>query len=63
MEKKIDFEAGLKRLEEIVDKISNSKVSLDESLLLYKEAQDILKALNEELTAAQEKVEKVIEIE
>ena len=63
MEKKFDFENGLKRLEEIVNKISSGKISLDESLLLYKEGQEIIKSLEEQLKEAEEKVEKVIEID
>ena len=63
MEKKLDFENSLKRLEEIVSKISSGKVSLDESLLLYKEGQEIIKNLETQLKEAEDKVEKVIEIE
>ena len=63
MEKKLDFESSLKRLEEIVNKISSGKISLDESLLLYKEGQEIIKNLETQLKEAEDKVEKVIEIE
>ena len=62
MEKKLDFESSLKRLEEIVNKISSGKISLDESLSLYKEGQEIIKNLETQLNEAEEKVEKVIEI-
>lgn len=63
MKKKLEFEDALKRLEEIVDKISNGNISLDESLALYQEGQDIIKALETLLKEAEDKVEKVIEIE
>ena len=63
MEKKLDFESSLKRLEEIVNKISAGKISLDESLALYKEGQEIIKDLEKQLKEAEDKVEKVIEIE
>ena len=63
MEKKLDFESSLKRLEEIVNKISSGKISLDESLALYKEGQEIIKNLESQLNEAEEKVEKVIEID
>ena len=63
MEKKLDFEKSLKRLEEIVNKISDGKISLDESLELYKEGQEIIKNLETQLKEAEDKVEKVIEIE
>ena len=63
MEKKLDFESSLKRLEEIVNKISSGKISLDESLALYKEGQEIIKNLESQLNEAEEKVEKVIEMD
>lgn len=63
MKKKLEFEDALKRLEEIVDKISNGNISLDESLALYQEGQEIIKALETLLKEAEDKVEKVIEIE
>ena len=52
MEKKLDFESSLKRLEEIVNKISSGKISLDESLALYKEGQEIIKNLETQLNEA-----------
>ena len=63
MEKKLDFEASLKRLEEIVNKISSGKITLDESLALYQEGQDIIKSLELQLKEAEDKVEKIVEIE
>ena len=63
MEKKLDFESSLKRLEEIVNKISAGKISLDESLALYKEGQEIIKNLETQLKEAEDKVEKVVEID
>lgn len=60
-EKKLDFEKELKRLEEITDKISNDDLSLDESLHLYQEGQEIVKHLEEALKEASEKVEQIIE--
>ncbi|MBR0295353.1 MAG: exodeoxyribonuclease VII small subunit [Bacilli bacterium] len=63
MKKKLEFEDALKRLEEIVDKISNGNSSLDESLALYQEGQDIIKTLETLLKEAEDKVEKVVEIE
>ena len=60
---KLDFEKSLKRLEEIVNKISNGKISLDESLSLYQEGQEIIKNLEEQLKEAESKVEKIVEID
>ena len=63
MEEKLEFEQALKELDEIVNKISNNKVSLDESLALYERGQEIIKRLEEMLKEAESKVEKVIDIE
>ncbi len=59
----INFEKELNRLKEIVSLIQQKELSLDESLKLYEEGNKIVKRLNEELKKAEEKVEKVIEIE
>ncbi|MBP5575011.1 MAG: exodeoxyribonuclease VII small subunit [Bacilli bacterium] len=61
MEEKLEFEKEMKRLDEIVNKISSQNVSLDESLKLYQEGQAIIKKLEKGLEEAQNKVEKVIE--
>ena len=62
MSEKIDFKKNLERLDEIVNQISNKALSLEESLKLYEEGQEIIKLLLEELKNAEEKVEKVVDI-
>ena len=61
-EKKYDFEASLNKLEEIVSKINDQSLGLDESLKLYEEGQKIVKELESALKKASKEVEKVIEI-
>ena len=61
MEKEFDFEKELNKLKDIVNKIQDSDVSLDESLKLYEEGNRIIAELSEELKKAEDKVEKVIE--
>ena len=61
-EKKIDFQAGVKRLDEIVEAISNKTLSLDESLKLYEEGQKIIKELSHELEEAEKKIENIVDI-
>ena len=61
MAEEINFEQEMKRLDEIVAKISSQDLSLDECLALYQEGQKIIKLLEETLESAKEKVEKVIE--
>ena len=60
-EQEFDFEKEMKRLDEIVAKISSQDLPLDECLILYKEGQEIVKKLEKALESAQEKIEKVIE--
>ena len=61
MPEKIDFEKEMKRLDEIVAKISSQDLPLDECLALYQEGQKIIKNLESALEEAKEKVEKVID--
>ncbi len=63
MAQEVNFEKELNRLKEIVSLIQQKELSLDESLKLYEEGNKIVKLLNEELKKAEEKAEKVIEIE
>ncbi len=62
MSEKIDFKKNIERLDEIVNLISNKALSLEESLKLYEEGQQIIKLLSEELKAAEEKVENIVDI-
>ncbi|HPY79449.1 MAG: exodeoxyribonuclease VII small subunit [Erysipelotrichaceae bacterium] len=58
----IKFEEELKRLDEIVSKISSKTLPLEESLKLYQEGQEIIVKLSKLLKEAEEKVEKVVDI-
>ena len=62
-EKKVDFKKDLERLDEIVDKISNKALPLDEALKLYEEGSKIVKELEKQLEEAKDKVEKVVDID
>ena len=61
-EKKIEFEKELKRLEEIVTKIQDESLPLDESVKLYEEGNKIIVALREELAKAEAKIENIVDI-
>ena len=61
-EKEFDFKNNIDRLKEIVEKISDDVLSLEESLALYEEGKKIVNGLNEALTKAEEKVEKIVDI-
>ena len=62
-EKKIDFEKETKRLDEILEQISSKALPLDESLKLYEEGNQIIAKLEKALSEAEEKIEKVVNIE
>lgn len=56
------FEEKLARLNEIVNKIQQDDISIDESIKLYEEGNALIKELEEALKKAEEKVEHVIEV-
>ena len=56
MNEELNFEAKLKRLEEITDKMENEVLPLDESLKLYEEGKKLIKELREELLKAEEAI-------
>ncbi len=60
MEKKIDFEKDLNKLNEIVSSLEDDNLSLDESLKLYEEGKALISKLEKVLNSAEEKIEKVI---
>lgn len=60
-EQQLSFEAKLQRLKEIVDKMENEMLPLDESIKLFSEGQNLLKDLNNELQQAQIKIKTVRE--
>lgn len=52
-----NFETAFKRLEEILEKLNSSSISLDESLKLYEEADRLIILCNKRLNEAEKKVE------
>lgn len=59
MSEKMDFEAKLKRLEEITEKFEKDQLGLDDLISHYKEAAELYKDLNKILGQAQEAIDKV----
>lgn len=57
--KQINFEESLKRLNEIVSKIENETLPLEESLKLYEEGKKLISSLEKTLKAAEAKVEEL----
>lgn len=53
----LSFEAAFARLEEILEKMNSSSVSLDESLKLYEEADKLISMCSSRLNEAERKIE------
>lgn len=51
------FEASFARLEEILEKLNSGNVSLDDSLKLYEEADQLIIACSKRLNEAERKIE------
>lgn len=54
-----NFESMMTELEEIVNKLDNDKVSLEESIKLYEEGINLSKACQTQLTEAEKKINQV----
>lgn len=61
MEENMKFENKIKRLDEIVETMSNKTLPLEEAIALYEEGNKIIKECDLTLKQAEEKIEKVIE--
>ena len=60
MEKEFSFEEAYSRLDQILEKMNSGKVSLDDSLKLYEEADKLMTGCTERLTQAEQKIETLI---
>ena len=56
---KLNFEDALKRLEDIVRKLENGDVPLDQSIALYSEGEKLRGLCQQRLEVAQAKIEKI----
>lgn len=55
--KELKFEAALERLEEIVKKMEDGEMSLDESLKLFEEGVKLSRLCDQKLQAAERRIE------
>lgn len=51
----LTYEQALKKLEEIVEKLENNEVSLEESIKLFEEGTKLTKICNDKLSKAEQK--------
>ncbi|MBS0604061.1 MAG: exodeoxyribonuclease VII small subunit [Verrucomicrobia bacterium] len=59
-ESTLSFEAAYARLEEILEKMNSGKVSLEDSLKLYEEADRLINWCSRRLTEAEKKIEVLV---
>ena len=57
MEKKQTFEEELTRLNEIVEKVENTTLSLEDAMKLYEEGNSLIKDLQKSLDEAETKIQ------
>ncbi len=56
----LSFEAAYARLEEILEKMNSGKVSLEDSLKLYEEADKLINSCGKRLNEAEKKIEVLV---
>ena len=61
MEKQKSFEAQMKKLQQIVDKLEKDEVNLEESISLYEEGLNLSKSLKEQLAKFEDKIKELSE--
>ena len=57
----LSFEEILAKLEEIVNKLENGDVPLDDAIEEFKNAMELVKICNDKLNAAEESIAKIVE--
>ncbi|MDO4702286.1 MAG: exodeoxyribonuclease VII small subunit [Erysipelotrichaceae bacterium] len=57
---KLNFEASMNRLEEIVSSLQDNEVGLENSLKLFEEGLSLIKTLDRDLKKYEDKVSKLI---
>lgn len=57
----LTFEESLEKLEEIVEKLENGNVPLDEAIYEFNEAMQLVKVCNEKLNSAEESIAKIVD--
>lgn len=60
MEKKINYEAALSELEEIVNKMENDEFDIDQLSANLKRAQTLIKLCRDKLTKTDEEIKKLL---
>ncbi|MGG3560962.1 exodeoxyribonuclease VII small subunit [Neobacillus rhizosphaerae] len=59
-EKKLTFEDAMTKLEQIVDKLEEGDVPLEEAILFYKEGMELSKLCHDKLKSVEEQLTQII---
>jgi exodeoxyribonuclease VII small subunit len=60
MSKEINYEAAVKELEEIVSKMENDELDIDQMSVQLKRAQELMKLCKDKLTKTDEEIQKIL---
>ena len=60
MSKEINYEAAVNELEQIVGKMENDELDIDQMSLHLKRAQDLIKFCKDKLTKTDEEIQKIL---
>lgn len=63
MEKEIKYETAVRQLEDIVSKLENNELDIDELSTELKKAQQLVKLCKDKLTKTDEEIKKILEKE
>ena len=58
-EKELTLEEAFGRLDELVERLEDRDVSLEESFQIYKEGMDLLKSCNEKIDTVEKKMQQI----
>ncbi|WHY76005.1 exodeoxyribonuclease VII small subunit [Neobacillus sp. WH10] len=59
-ERKLTFEEAMKKLEQIVDKLEEGDVPLEEAILFYKDGMELSKLCHDKLKSVEEQLTQII---
>lgn len=57
----LSFEESLEKLEEIVNKLENGDIPLDDAIDEFKNAMELVKVCNDKLNSAEEAIAKIVQ--
>ena len=60
MSKEINYEAAVKELEEIVSKMENDELDIDQMSVQLKRAQELMKLCKDKITKTDEEIQKIL---